>query len=93
MRATLALLLAVGFLALPNDGSARQKAPAKLSPEAINAAEFSTGAASRPLLIKMQVLLDRARFSPASSTVKTARTSSMPLPPSRRSAASTRPAP
>jgi lipoprotein-anchoring transpeptidase ErfK/SrfK len=64
MRATLALLLAVGFFALPNDGSARQKAPAKLSPEAINAAEFSNGTASRPLLIKMQVLLDRARFSP-----------------------------
>ena len=64
MRATLALLLAVGVLILPNAASARQKAPAKLSAEAINAAELSKGTASRPLMIKVQVLLDRARFSP-----------------------------
>jgi peptidoglycan hydrolase-like protein with peptidoglycan-binding domain len=42
---------------------ARQKAPA-ITPDAINAAQLSNGTASRPLKIKLQVLLDRARFSP-----------------------------
>jgi lipoprotein-anchoring transpeptidase ErfK/SrfK len=64
MRSTLALFFAVALAALPTSGWARQTVPAKLTPDAINAAELSRGTASRPLKIKLQVLLDRARFSP-----------------------------
>jgi putative peptidoglycan binding protein len=56
--------IAVGLAALPTSGVARQTAPAKLTPDTINAAELSKGTTSRPLKIKLQVLLDRARFSP-----------------------------
>jgi lipoprotein-anchoring transpeptidase ErfK/SrfK len=63
MRTTLALIVAIGLVAWPSGGWARQKATA-LTPEAINAADFVGGKPTRPLLIKMQVLLDRARFSP-----------------------------
>jgi lipoprotein-anchoring transpeptidase ErfK/SrfK len=64
MHSTLALFFAVAIAALPTSGLARQKAPAKLTPDTINAAELSNRTASRPLKIKLQVLLDRARFSP-----------------------------
>jgi lipoprotein-anchoring transpeptidase ErfK/SrfK len=63
MRTTLVLIVAIGLVAWPSGGWARQKATA-LTPEAINAADFVGGKPTRPLLIKMQVLLDRARFSP-----------------------------
>jgi lipoprotein-anchoring transpeptidase ErfK/SrfK len=64
MRGTLALIVAIGLVAWPSGGWSRQKAAAPLTPEAINAADFANGKGGRPLVIKAQVLLDRARFSP-----------------------------
>ena len=63
MRTTLALIMAIALVAWPSGGWARQKAAA-LTPEAINTADFAGEKPTRPLLIKVQVLLDRARFSP-----------------------------
>lgn len=57
-----AALAALGFLVAP----ARADTPARLTPEAVNAAEFPRNAAKglSPAMVRLQIMLDRARFSP-----------------------------
>jgi hypothetical protein len=60
---TLCISLAL-LLALPATGlAARQRSPS-LTLEGVNAAELQQGKPSTPLLVKLQVLLDRAHASP-----------------------------
>src|SRR5262249_27316427 len=60
---TLCISLAL-LLALPATGlAARQRSPG-LTLEGVNAAELQQGKPSTPLLVKLQVLLDRAHASP-----------------------------
>lgn len=61
-------LIAASFLAvLPGSGAEARKparAPQTLSPESINDASWRRGNLSAPVLLKLQVLLDRAHASP-----------------------------
>jgi peptidoglycan hydrolase-like protein with peptidoglycan-binding domain len=59
------LFISLALLALPTTSfAARQRAP-DLSPETVNAAEWQgQGKLSTPILVKVQVLLDRAHASP-----------------------------
>src|SRR5262245_16832544 len=60
---TLCISLAL-LLALPATGLAARQRSASLTLEGVNAAELQQGKPSTPLLVKLQVLLDRAHASP-----------------------------
>jgi hypothetical protein len=72
-----ALVLAAAVLALPVTPAL---AAPRLTPETVNGAAFAEPkeGETSPVLLRAQVLLDRARFSPVSSTGASARTWSGP---------------
>ena len=65
LRAMTAVMVVLAFMASPVH-AARKQGPAahNLSLESVNNAEWRGGNISTPLLVKLQILLDRAHASP-----------------------------